>query len=69
MNYNLNESKVRSSLQFCLIDGISELIRTNAKVWEQILINQYGLGKNGGQLLNLRNSIAPKYWWQYGIKP
>jgi hypothetical protein len=34
----------------------------------QTLINQYGLQKNGGLLLNKINSIAPKNWWQYGIK-
>jgi len=27
------------------------------------------LGKNGGQLLNRINSIAPQYWFQLGIKP
>jgi hypothetical protein len=36
---------------------------------EQTLINQYGLGKNGGQLSNKINSIAPKYWQRYGIIP
>ena len=36
---------------------------------EQMLINQYGLGKNGGQLLNKINSISPKYWDMYGIEP
>jgi len=44
------------------------LTRTQARVWGQTLINQYGLQKNGGLLLNKINSIAPANWWQYGIK-
>ncbi len=44
------------------------LSKSAARVMEQNLINQYGLQKNGGLLLNKINSIAPKYWWQYGIK-
>jgi len=55
-------------LNYRVIDGATNLTRTQARVWEQGLINQYGLGKNGGQLLNRINSIAPKHWWQYGIK-
>jgi hypothetical protein len=39
----------------------------DARILEQQLINEYGLGKNGGQLLNAINSIAPKYWSQYGL--
>jgi len=45
------------------------LSRIDARIWEQNLINQFGLQKNGGQLFNQINSIAPKYWWQYGIYP
>jgi hypothetical protein len=59
----------RSALDYSVVPGATNLSRTGARVWEQTLINQYGLGRNGGQLLNLRNSIAPKYWWQYGITP
>ncbi len=35
---------------------------------EQNLINKYGLQKNGGQLYNRINSIAPKFWDKYKIK-
>jgi hypothetical protein len=52
-----------------VIEGAEGLTRTQARIWEQTLINQYGLGKNGGMLYNQINSIAPKYWWQYGITP
>ncbi|CAI2765853.1 protein of unknown function [Flavobacterium collinsii] len=47
------------------IDGYQNLSRINARIIEQSLINQYGKGN----LLNIRNSIAPKYWIEYGIKP
>lgn len=35
---------------------------------EQLIINKYGLQKNGGQLYNKINSISPSNWHQYGIK-
>jgi len=44
---------------------MENLSRINAKILEQSLINQAGKSN----LLNIRNSIAPKYWPQYGIKP
>jgi hypothetical protein len=56
-------------LRYEAIKGAANLTKTEAKVVEQKLINQYGLGKNGGQLLNKINSIADKYWVQYGIDP
>jgi hypothetical protein len=34
---------------------------------EQNLINQHGLMKNGGTLLNSINSIAEKFWNPLGI--
>ncbi len=46
----------------------SGLTKTEARVMEQNLINQYGMQKNGGSLYNQRNSIAPKFWGKYGIK-
>jgi len=55
-------------LRYDIVDGATELTRINARVWEQNLINEYGLQKNGGLLINKVNSIAPKYWWLYGIK-
>jgi RHS repeat-associated protein len=46
-------------LRYDVIDGAVNLLRSEAKAIEQQLIDQYGLGKNGGQLLNKYNSIAP----------
>jgi len=65
---HLNSGTGKSLLQYRAVDGATSLSRTGARVWEQGLINQYGLGKNGGLLLNRINSMAPKNWWQYGIK-
>ncbi len=59
----------RSALGYEVINGATGLTRTQARIWEQTLINQYGLQKNGGLLFNKINSIAPKYWWQYSTKP
>ena len=60
---------LKGPLRYEVIKGAEGLTRTQARIWEQTLINQYGLGKNGGMLYNQINSIAPKYWWQYGITP
>lgn len=40
------------------IDGLDNLSRADAKAVEQTLINYYGLGKDGGTLLNKINSIS-----------
>jgi len=58
---------LKAPLRYEVIKGAEGLTRTQARVWEQTLINQHGLGRNGGMLYNQINSIAPKYWWQYGI--
>ena len=58
----------KSLLRFEAIPGASNLSRTGARVWEQGLINQYGLGKNGGQLFNRINSISPTKWHLHEIK-
>ena len=65
---HFSSGTAKSLLDYRVINGATNLNRTQARVLEQRLINQYGLGKNGGQLLNRINSIAPKHWWQYGIK-
>lgn len=52
----------RGALIFQELNGASNLSKSGARVIEQNLINQYGLQKNGGQLLNKINSIAPKNW-------
>lgn len=65
---HLNSGTARSLLDYRVINGATGLSKTQARIWEQTLINQYGLGNNGKQLLNKVNSIAPKNWWQFGIK-
>lgn len=40
------------------IPGLANLSRTDARAVEQVLIEKYGLGKNGGTLLNKINSIS-----------
>jgi RHS repeat-associated protein len=65
---HVNSRTARSLLDYRVIDGATGLSKIGAKVWEQTLIKQYGLGKNEGLLLNKIHSIAPKNWWQYGIK-
>ncbi len=65
---HLSSGTAKSLLRYEVVPGATNLSRTGARVWEQTLINQYGLPKNGGLLLNRINSISPKYWWQYGIK-
>ncbi|RJP66679.1 MAG: hypothetical protein C4535_13035 [Comamonadaceae bacterium] len=41
------------------IDGLQNISRTDARAVEQAAIEMYGLGKNGGLLMNKINSIAP----------
>lgn len=41
------------------IDGLDDLSRADAHAIEQTLINYYGLGRDGGTLLNQINSISP----------
>ncbi len=55
-------------LRYEVIDGATGLSRNAARVMEQTMINQYGLQKNGGILLNQINSIAPKYWTKFGLQ-
>jgi len=54
-------------LNYSVIEGATQLGKTEARVLEQKLINQYGLGKDGGQLLNKINSIAEKNWEKLGV--
>jgi len=46
----------------------TNLTKTEARVIEQTIINQFGMQKNGGQLLNKINSIAPSKWELHGIQ-
>ena len=41
------------------IDGLDGLSRSDARAVEQALIHTYGLGKDGGTLINKINSISP----------
>jgi hypothetical protein len=63
-----NSGTAKSFLDFRAVDGATGLTRMQARVMEQFLINNYGLQSNGGLLLNQINSIAPKYWWQFGLE-
>jgi RHS repeat-associated protein len=54
-------------LRYEAVEGASGLTKQEARVIEQKLINQYGLQKDGGQLLNKINSIAEKYWQVNGV--
>lgn len=49
----------------CDVGLILDLNPYDGIITEQILINNYGLEN----LYNIRNSISPKYWNKYGIKP
>lgn len=66
---HLSSGTAKSLLRYEVVPSATNLSRAGARVGEQTLINQYGLQKNGGLLLNKINSIAPKNWWQYGINP
>ena len=53
------EQMAEKGIQIKGIPGLGNLSRYDARAVEQVLIEQYGLGKNGGTLLNQINSIAP----------
>lgn len=57
----------RELLRYQIVEGGTNLSLNSARVLEQNLINQFG-GVKGGQLLNKINSVAPKYWKDFGIK-
>ena len=63
-----NSKTERAELKFHPIENLQGLTKEQAHIQEQLLINQYGLGKNGGVLLNKNNSISPNKWNQYNIK-
>jgi len=46
-------------IQIQRILGLANLSTSDARSVEQVLIEYYGLGKNGGTLLNKINSISP----------
>ncbi|HVW96030.1 MAG TPA: RHS repeat-associated core domain-containing protein, partial [Mucilaginibacter sp.] len=53
----------RAELDYRAIEGATGLTKIEARIWEQNLINNYGLEN----LLNKINSISPKYWPELGI--
>ncbi|MBQ7426189.1 MAG: VCBS repeat-containing protein [Prevotella sp.] len=61
-------SSPRANLYYDVFPGTGNLTRMQARILEQQYINKYGFGLNG-QLYNLRNEIAPKWWLKYNIKP
>lgn len=56
----------RSTLRYKVVE--TGLNKTQARIREQYWINYFGMEKNGGQLYNQINSIAPKYWNNFSIK-
>jgi len=56
----------RSDLKYAVYK--KNLTKLEARIWEQIYINEYGMLKFDGKLLNQRNEIRPQYWDLYGIK-
>ena len=64
---HLNSGTNRATLKFKTVE-LNMFNKLNARIWEQNQINLYGLEKNGGQLFNKINSIAPQYWNKYNIK-
>lgn len=44
------------------------MTKIDARMWEQTMINKYGMEKSGGELLNKINSISPNRWGDLGIK-
>ena len=44
------------------------LDHNSSRAAEQILINKYGMKKNGGDLINKVNSISPKQWKKFGVE-
>ena len=65
-NEHLCSNSPRADLKYNVIDGATGLSKTNARIWEQTLINR--MGGPGNNNYNRINSIAPKYWPIYNIK-
>jgi RHS repeat-associated protein len=58
----------RDLLRYRVVSGATNLSKIEARIWETRLMIQYGLGKNGGPLLNKIYSISPRYWSKFGVK-
>lgn len=62
-NQHYAKDAAKRGLIFGVVEGMEGLTKKQARVADQKLINQYGLGN----LLNRINSVAEKYWTQLGI--
>jgi hypothetical protein len=63
MNFFIHKHAAKDALKAVLVPQMVEsygstLSKIQARSLEQVLIDMYGLGKNGGKLLNKINSIA-----------
>lgn len=68
VRFSEHAGSIGSGKEFLRYDVLSSgLTKQQARVMEQTIINNYGLQKNGGQLLNRINSIVPKNWAKNGI--
>ena len=65
---SLMTSTKRNTLEYRLVQRATSLTKNQARILEQQYINLYGLEKNGGQLLNQINSIAPSRWNSFNIR-
>lgn len=65
---HLASNTKRNTLTYELVQEATGLTKNQARILEQQYINLYGLEKNGGQLLNQINSIAPSRWNSFNIR-
>ena len=65
---HLASNTKRNTLRYELVQEATGLTKNQARILEQQYINLYGLEKNGGQLLNQINSIAPSRWNSFNIR-
>ena len=68
MKEHLSSNTKRNTLEYRLVQRATNLTKNQARILEQQYINLYGLEKNGGQLLNQINSIAPSRWNSFNIR-
>lgn len=65
---HLRSGTERAKLNYHVFDNTGHLNRMEARIMEQLKINQYKMIKDGGMLYNMRNEISPKLWKKYNIK-
>ena len=59
VDHSAAEQLTEKGIEIRAVPGLQNLSRADARAVEQVLIETYGLGKNGGTLLNKINSISP----------